>query len=285
MRKKLRDVGNPLALEEYAQWYSMAAKGEEGELAWIRAVHYEFDKPENNRLLGVRSSKERIPPLLKILSPQKGELILDIGAGDGAISFRIAKAGAQCVALDINERAMRLGWKLMHSMGCNPLPLWILADGCYLPFRDACFDKVVCADVWEHLTPEQKERLVSEAARVLKLGGLFVLTTPNGFRVTLGLIKWKLWALLHGVNPKDIKPAWEGKGGHIGIDTPKSFIRFLQKLLGKDVKLVPTVTFLRPRRRDNDFWFIRILCQIVPPFRFWFSARILAFWQKCKNDP
>lgn len=280
VKKRLQEVGNPLALKEYEQWASMAQQGEEGELAWIKAVHYEFDDPNNSHFLCVRSSRERIPPLLQALSPQPCEVILDIGCGDGAVSYRIAKAGAQSVSLDINERAMRLGRKLMEQMGVSPQPIWILADGCNLPFRDESFDKVVCADVWEHLTYEQKHVLLLESARVLKYGGLLVLTTPNGIRVQAGLIKWKLWAILHGISPKQIKPAWEGQGGHIGLDTPQTFLRFLQSRLGKTVKLIPTISFLRPRYREHDYWFVKILRDVFPPLSFLTSARLLAVWRK-----
>lgn len=282
MKKRLQDVGNTLALKEYEQWAYMAKQGEEGELAWIKAVHYEFDDPANSCFLGVRSSKERIPPLLQALSPQQGEVILDVGCGDGAISYRIAKAGAQSVALDINERAMRLGSKLMKRIGISPQPIWILADGCKLPFKDESFDKVVCADVWEHLTYEQKHALLLESARVLKRRGVLVLTTPNGIRVQAGLIKWKLWAILHGVSPKHIKPAWEGQGGHIGLDTPQTFLRFLRSRLGENVRLIPTISFLRPRSREHDYWFVRILCSVCPSLSILISARLLAIWQKTK---
>lgn len=283
MKKRLRDAGNPLALKEYEQWAQMAQQGEEGELAWIRAVHYEFDNPANNNFLGVRSSKERIPPLIQTLCPQEGEIILDIGCGDGAISYRIAKANAQCISLDINERAMKMGRKLMRQMNVFPQPIWVLADGCYLPFQNEVFDKVVCADVWEHLASEQKRKLISEAVRVLKPGGIFVLTTPNGLRVRLGLIKWKLWAILHRVPLKEIASPWEGPGGHIGLDTPGTFLKFLRTNLKGQIRLIPTVSFLRPRRRDHDYWFIKLLCLIFPFLRYWISARLLAVYQKDKN--
>ena len=38
--------------------------------------------------------------VLQLLAPQPGELILDVGCGDGALTARIAAAGAQVIGLD-----------------------------------------------------------------------------------------------------------------------------------------------------------------------------------------
>src|SRR5687768_7601239 len=40
---------------------------------------------------------------LQLLNPQPGELILDIGCGDGALTARIADAGARVIGLDSSE--------------------------------------------------------------------------------------------------------------------------------------------------------------------------------------
>jgi SAM-dependent methyltransferase len=45
-------------------------------------------------------------PLLDLLSPQPGERILDLGCGDGALTERIAAAGAQVVGVDVSENLL-----------------------------------------------------------------------------------------------------------------------------------------------------------------------------------
>ena len=37
---------------------------------------------------------------LRLLDPQPGELILDLGCGDGTLTARIAEAGARVIGLD-----------------------------------------------------------------------------------------------------------------------------------------------------------------------------------------
>jgi 2-polyprenyl-6-hydroxyphenyl methylase/3-demethylubiquinone-9 3-methyltransferase len=61
-----------------------------------------------------------------------------------------------------------------------------LAEG--LPFADGAFDAVVTADTLEHV--EDVERVIAEAARVLKPGGQFVYDTVNRTWKSRLLLVW-----------------------------------------------------------------------------------------------
>ncbi len=54
----------------------------------------------------------------------------------------------------------------------------VLGDMTRAPFPDASFDVVVSVEVLEHV--EEDDRFVRQAHRVLKPGGVFLMTTPNG---------------------------------------------------------------------------------------------------------
>jgi SAM-dependent methyltransferase len=62
-----------------------------------------------------------------------------------------------------------------------------IADGSGLPFEDSFFDVVTMLAVFEHLETAALRRLLHEIHRVLRPGGLYVLTTPA--RWTEGLLK------------------------------------------------------------------------------------------------
>jgi len=57
----------------------------------------------------------------------------------------------------------------------------VQASATALPFRDGCFDRVVMMDVIEHVA--DLELVLRECCRVLRLGGLVMILTPN----TIGL--------------------------------------------------------------------------------------------------
>jgi len=54
----------------------------------------------------------------------------------------------------------------------------VLGDMTRAPFPDQYFDIIVSVEVLEHV--EEDERFVYHASRVLKPGGVFLMTTPNG---------------------------------------------------------------------------------------------------------
>lgn len=57
----------------------------------------------------------------------------------------------------------------------------VVGDGTCLPFRDACADAVLCTQVMEHV--RDPFGLVRELARVLKPGGVLVLSGPMYWRL------------------------------------------------------------------------------------------------------
>jgi len=94
---------------------------------------------------------------------------LDIGAGHGElISSLRARYQLRSTACDQTADLMRL----------PDVPVAVAdLDRVGLPFPDARFDLVTCTEVIEHL--EYYRRCLRETWRVLKPGGIFVLSTPN----------------------------------------------------------------------------------------------------------
>lgn len=69
-----------------------------------------------------------------------------------------------------------------------------------MPFEEDYFSVVIMLAVFEHLDPEKLEGILSEIYRILKPGGMYVLTTPAGWTGWL----LKLMSILRLVSPHEI---------------------------------------------------------------------------------
>lgn len=92
---------------------------------------------------------------------------LDLGAGQGALSLALKRRGFAVTAADINIDQFRAA-----GVDCDRLDL-----NRSLPYPDRGFDLVLAVEVLEHL--ESPRAFLREVFRVLRPGGLVVLSTPN----------------------------------------------------------------------------------------------------------
>ncbi len=111
------------------------------------------------------------------LGDVKDKRILDIGCGEGAYLDIIAKWGGQIFGQDINSEYVNKALKNLKEKGHSAdIKVGTAAK---ILFNDNCFDAVFAADLFEHMSYDEKNRAISEVYRVLKPGGLFVIKTPN----------------------------------------------------------------------------------------------------------
>lgn len=92
--------------------------------------------------------------------------VLDVGASHLLIAREIARTGAEVIGVDVDRAALAWG---LSAGGESPVAA-VAASAEALPFRDACFDVVLCNHVYEHVP--DPHQLVAEIRRVLKPGGL-----------------------------------------------------------------------------------------------------------------
>jgi len=96
----------------------------------------------------------------------KGRKVLDIGCGRGGF---LEKDPINFVGIDINKELI----EITKNKGLKAY----LGDAANLPFPDNFFDGINCTNVIEHLYPEQALKMLSEAKRVLRPGGFFLIST------------------------------------------------------------------------------------------------------------
>lgn len=110
---------------------------------------------------------------LKIHKDYSGR-ILDIGCGSGTLLkklSKIVKPGVELFGLDISERLCEITRKN------NPQAKIICGDAEALPFNDSQFDFVFMTEALEHML--NYNQALSEVRRVLRQGGIFIVTVPN----------------------------------------------------------------------------------------------------------
>jgi len=115
------------------------------------------------------------PVVIKWLNPQQGEQILDVACGRGGLTLRTCAAGSHTVGLDLSEAGMK--WAALSAIHLRHNCSFVAADAHQLPFRDACFDKVVSSSALEHFQHDGKALM--EMNRVLKPNGVLVLTVDS----------------------------------------------------------------------------------------------------------
>ncbi len=138
-----------------------------------------------------------------------GDRVLDLGCGEGRhaisgfLSANIDVVGVDLSHKDLSTAQQRLDdfcrQPTLGEKSCN----FVRASGLQLPFADHTFDKVICAEVLEHI-PDYHSML-NEIKRVLKPGGIFAASVPRWFP------EWVCWRLSDEYH--------EVEGGHVRIFT------------------------------------------------------------------
>jgi ubiquinone/menaquinone biosynthesis C-methylase UbiE len=126
----------------------------------------------------------------------KGMRVLDCGSGRGILQFYLARRGATVHSIDISDNRS----KFIHSISrllarigirYTPSPYavhrrlnrkyrtsvdFLQAGGQSLPYPPGHFDRIFCISVIEHMPDDVLARSMKEMERVLKPGGLILLT-------------------------------------------------------------------------------------------------------------
>jgi ubiquinone/menaquinone biosynthesis C-methylase UbiE len=133
---------------------------------------------------------------LALAGLEPGQVIVDIGTGRGELlAVAVERGAARAIGVEYSEAAVALARETIAVHGVADRAEVHLADARDMPVEDGTADLVSLLDVVEHLAPDELDRALAEARRVLKPGGRVVIhTMPNRtiYEVTYRLQRW-LW--------------------------------------------------------------------------------------------
>lgn len=102
-----------------------------------------------------------------------GAVLVDLGCGGGLLAPHLVGKGYRHIGVDLTASALVKA--VAHGVGA------VRGDACRVPLADECADVVSAGELLEHV-PDPR-RVLAEACRLLRPGGLLVLDTINATRV------------------------------------------------------------------------------------------------------
>lgn len=125
--------------------------------------------------VGDMSLKRRARMIIEELNPKLGEKIIDLGCGTGYYLFLLSNlyTNLDLYGFDNDQKAMQEAKEILFSKNIK----FVTGDLHKMPFEENSFNKVVMSEVLEHVDNDQQ--VLKETIRILKPGGLLVVSTPS----------------------------------------------------------------------------------------------------------
>jgi 2-polyprenyl-3-methyl-5-hydroxy-6-metoxy-1,4-benzoquinol methylase len=152
---------------------------------------------------------------------REGQRVLDLGSGDGRFSAELVRAGAQVTAADVAQEPLRRARSRLPD-----LPTTLIEETGAWPLPDGGFDVVWAGEVIEHVA--ETAAWLSEVRRVLRSGGLLLVSTPAYTRRRLLRLALSKRAFAERMDPL---------GEHLRFYSRATLSRLLREFRFEDVRV------------------------------------------------
>ena len=170
------------------------------------------------------------------------DLVLDAGCGEGRHVFECFRHDCSVLGMDLSHRSLLKARYVLGQMHerkeAKGRVLLLRGDALRFPFPDGTFDKIICAEVIEHVDDEH--RGMAELARILKTRGKIAVTVPTLFTEHL--------------YDKLSQEYFRTPGGHVRKVVPKILARSMEE----NGLHVYAVGFAHAFH--SPYWMLRCLC-------------------------
>jgi MPBQ/MSBQ methyltransferase len=196
----------------------LAALADTGvEIAHLRAG--DLEAVDEFHIGGVAATRE----LIDRMNLKPGVKLLDIGSGIGGPARFVANnADADVTGIDLTQSYVDIATSLSKRTGLADKTRFVQGSALDMPFADASFDAAMILHVGMNLP--DKPKLMSEAARVLRSGGVFAVY--DVMRLKDGALTYPLpWAsdetMSFVATPDDYRSAAVAAGFSVTAERPR----------------------------------------------------------------
>ncbi len=170
---------------------------------------------------------------------------LEVGPGDCALTFGVAKFIKQAYAVDVSE-------EIMTREGCPENCELVLSDGSDIPVKRGSVDVAYSKDLLEHLHPDDAMAHLKNVYDSLAPGGVYICRTPNSLSGPHDVSRYFENGEATGLHLKEYTTSEIAKVcKSIGFSRTQPYIYAKNRLLRLPlwpVKILETVVSCLPRR-------------------------------------
>ncbi|MER9462349.1 methyltransferase domain-containing protein [Mesorhizobium sp. M0387] len=187
------------------------------EIAHLRAG--DLEAVDEFHIGGIAATRE----LIGQMGLKPGARLLDIGSGvGGPARFAANNAGADVTGIDLTQSYVDIATSLSKRVGMADKVRFVQGSALDMPFSNKSFDTAMILHVGMNLP--DKKKLMSEAARVLKPGGVFAVY--DVMRLKAGALTYPLpWASDESMSfvatPDDYRSAAAAAGFSVTAERPR----------------------------------------------------------------